>query len=423
MIITVKEETIVQPVEKTPRQILWTTSIMYKSQAFIYISLMGIQTFFSPNVLRDALSKVLVPFYPFAGKLKWNNEGRLEIDCNGDGALFIEAETESVIEDLGEFLTSEEITQLIPKVDYTKDISSYPVVRIQVTYFKCGGVSLGVVMAHSVGDGDAGLNFICSWSGVARGIGIKIPPFIDRTLLRARDPPTPSFPHIEYQPPPTMQPSQYSNSFTASMFRLSSHHINLLKAQCAEGSDTVRYSSFEVIAAHVWRCACWARGLVECQESKLTIPVDGRSRLSPPFPPGYLGNAIFNVTPMATAGEILSKPFIDIVRKIHEHLVMVDDEYIRSAIDYSAMQPSVFDLIYGANSVNCPNIAITSWYQMPIHEAEFGLGRPIYMGPGAILCEGLAYILPSPVEDGSRLLAIALQPEHMALFKDYIYDI
>jgi len=60
---------------------------------------------------------------------------------------------------------------------------------IQVTYFRCGGVSISVDYEHHVGDGESGVHFINSWSNVAHGIPIYVPPFIDRNLLRARDPP------------------------------------------------------------------------------------------------------------------------------------------------------------------------------------------------------------------------------------------
>ena len=72
----------------------------------------------------------------------------------------------------------------------------------QVTFFKCGGASLGVGMQHHVADGMSGIHCINTWSEMARGIPLKVQPFIDRTLLKARSPPTPKFPHIEYQKPP-----------------------------------------------------------------------------------------------------------------------------------------------------------------------------------------------------------------------------
>ena len=57
-------------------------------------------------MLKEALSKTLVPFYPMAGRLGSDENGRLDIICNAEGVLLIEAETTSTIDDLGDFVPS-----------------------------------------------------------------------------------------------------------------------------------------------------------------------------------------------------------------------------------------------------------------------------------------------------------------------------
>ncbi|PIA29952.1 hypothetical protein AQUCO_05800200v1 [Aquilegia coerulea] len=425
MRITVIEETIVKPIEETPHESLWTPNTDQLFNCLVpsvyFYKPNKTSDFFSCNVLKYALSKVLVPFYPIAGRLKRNKEGRVEIDCNGEGTLFVEAETDSVLDDLGDFVPTEEVRQLLPYRMYNpKDISSFPLFSVQVTYFKCGGASVGVLVEHSMVDGTSGTYFTNSWARIARGLDIKILPFVDRTLLRSRDPPTPSFRHVEFESSPAML-SQGRNPFCVAMFKLSCNQINLLKAQSTDDeSGSVRFSSFEVIASHVWRCVGKARGVHDDEELKIQIAIDGRSRLRPQLPSEYFGNAIFNVKPMATAGELVSKPLIDIVRKMHDVLVRADDEYLKSALDFLEIQP---DLLRVLPPLRCPDMAFTTWCSMPIYEADFGWGRPTFVGLGNILVEGLAYLLPSPIIDGSRLLVISLKPDHMVLFKKYVYDI
>ncbi|KAK9282190.1 hypothetical protein L1049_005102 [Liquidambar formosana] len=319
---------------------------------------------------------------------------------------------------------------LFQAVDYSGGIGSYPLLVLQVTYFKCGGVSLGVGMQHHVADGASGLHFVNTWSDMARGLDVTIPPFIDRTLLRARDPPQPAFQHIEYQPPPSMKaPLQTaksqagSESTSVSIFKLTREQLNTLKAKSKEDGNTTNYSSYEMFSGHVWRCACRARGLPDDQESKMYIATDGRSRLRPALPPGYFGNGIFTATPIAVAGDLLNKPLWYSASRIHESLVRMDNDYLRSALDFLELQPDLSALVRGAHSFRCPNIGITSWTRLPIHDADFGWGRPIFMGPGGIAYEGLAFMLPSPTNDGSLSLAISLQSDHMKLFEQFLYDI
>ncbi|KAI3671486.1 hypothetical protein L1987_87224 [Smallanthus sonchifolius] len=87
------------------------------------------------------------------------------------------------------------------------------------------------------------------------------------------------------------------------------------------------------------------------------------------------------------------------------------------------LQTDLKALVQGAHTFKCLNLGITSWARLPIHDADFGWGRPVFMGPGGIAYEGLSFVLPSPVNDGSLSIAISLQAEHMKLFSKFLYDI
>ncbi|PIA45899.1 hypothetical protein AQUCO_01600269v1 [Aquilegia coerulea] len=432
MIVTVEDSTIIQPFEETPKHILWTSNVDQLFRVHIpsvyFFKPDGSSNFFDADLLRGALSKVLVPFYPVAGRLKKDRNGRLEIECNGEGALFVEAYTESNIVDLGDFEPSMELMQLIPSLGKGQDIFSSPLMLLQVTYFNCGGVSLGVAAQHTVLDGIAGTQFINSWARVARGLDIKIPPFINRTLLRAQQPPTPSFPHIEHQPPPAVLKSSNqkleTSPISAATFKITRDHINSLKAKCNNEFDPiVKFSSYEVLAGHVWRCASKARNLENDQETSVSIVVDGRTRLNPPLPFQYLGNALFHVTPRTTSGDIVSKPLVHAVKKVHDTLGRADNEYLRSALDYLELQPDLSSLVRSSHTFGCPNLGFTSWCRMPLHDADFGWGKPVYMGPGSIMHEGLAYVLPNPSNDGNLSLIISLQSDYIIPFKQYLYEL
>ncbi|PKU62909.1 hydroxycinnamoyltransferase 1 [Dendrobium catenatum] len=428
MIIKVKETAMVRPAEETPRQRIWNSNLdlvvprFHTPSVYFYRRPEGAEGFFEAARLKDALARSLVPFYPMAGRLARDEDGRIEIDCNADGVLFVMAETDSTVDDFGDFAPTMEMKQLIPKVDYTDDISSFPLLVLQVTHFKCGGASLGVGMQHHVADGSSGLHFINSWSDLSRGLPISLPPYINRNLLRARPHPIPSFPHIEYQPPPSLAtsptpfPSKPSPSPAVSLFTITPSHLSLLKSQSKSPT-----SSYALLAAHIWRCVSIARDLPPNQTSKMYIATDGRQRLRPPLPAGYFGNVIFTTTPLAASEELTEGGLASTAARIQSALSRMDDEYLRSALDYLELQPDLTALVRGAHTFRCPNIGITSWSRLPIHDADFGWGKPIFMGPGGIAYEGLSFLLPSPTGDGSLSLAISLQPDHMTRFKDIFY--
>ncbi|XP_078443605.1 HXXXD-type acyl-transferase family protein [Wolffia australiana] len=425
--ISVRRSSMVRPAKPTPDRRLWNANVdlvvpRFHTPSVYFYSPDASPAFFDFATLEKALAEALVTFYPMAGRLSLDDDGRVEINCTGEGVLFVEATTDMAVSDFGDFAPTPDLKRLIPAVDYSGEISSFPLLVLQLTRFACGGVALGVGMQHHVADGFAGLHFINSWAGLARGLPISPLPFIDRSLLRARDPPKPSFPHVEYQPPPIMKTTVSSTNPAVAMFKFTPEEMNALKAKAREHGKGEKYSSYALLAGHVWRRVSEARGLEEDQMTKLFIATDGRTRLKPALPEGYFGNVIFTATPVAEAGPLVTGPVTAAARKIQNALNRMDDEYLRSAVDYLELQPDLSKLVRGAHSFRCPNLGITSWVRLPIHEADFGWGRPIFMGPGGISYEGLAFVIPTATDDGCLFLAISLQSDHMAVFRKIIRD-
>ncbi|XP_044967055.1 hydroxycinnamoyltransferase 1 [Hordeum vulgare subsp. vulgare] len=438
MAITVRRSTMVRPAVERPRERLWNSNLDLVVPRFHTPSVYfyrrpeaGADGFFDADRMRLALADALVPFYPMAGRLARDEDGRVEIDCSGEGVLFVEADAPTAtVDDYGDFAPTMDLKRLIPPVDYTDDISSFPLLVLQVTYFKCGGVSLGVGMQHHVADGMSGLHFINSWSDLCRGVKIAVMPFIDRTLVRARDPPTPSYPHVEYQPAPAMLSSvpqalggkPVPPPTAVDIFKLTRSELGRLRSQLPTGEGAPRFSTYAVLAAHVWRCVSLARNLAPEQPTKLYCATDGRQRLQPPLPEGYFGNVIFTATPLAEAGKVTSG-LAEGAAVIQGALDRMTGDYCQSALDYLEMQPDLSALVRGAHTFRCPNLGLTSWVRLPIHDADFGWGRPVFMGPGGIAYEGLAFVLPSASKDGSLSIAISLQAEHMEKFRKLILDV
>ncbi|KAK1407146.1 hypothetical protein QVD17_38757 [Tagetes erecta] len=431
MKITTLESAMVIPAEETPKIKLWNSNLdlmmpnVHTQTVYIY-RYNGAPNFFDTKVMKDALSRALVAFYPMGGRLKLDENGRFEIDCQGQGVLFVEAESDGVIDDLGDFTPTPELRKLVPVVDYSQATDSYPLLLLQVTFFKCGGVSLGVKMHHFLCDGTSALHFMNTWGDMARGLDLAMPPFIDRTLLRARDPPQPAYKHVEYHlgKPMKLPLNTQPHETTISIFKLTRDQLNMLKAKSKEEGSPINYTSFETFAGHVWKCMCRARSLPDDQETKLHFATDGRTCLEPALPLGYFGNVIFTNNAMAIAGEIVSNPSWYAASKIREALARRTNDYLKSTIDYLEVQPDVVSLA-GATieTYKTSGLAITTWAWLPIHDVDFGWGRPIFMGPGGIDVEGLCTVLPSPIKDGSLSLVISLQVEHMKLFKKFLYDI
>ncbi|TYG66202.1 hypothetical protein ES288_D06G249000v1 [Gossypium darwinii] len=433
MDVSVKRWSMIRPAQDTPKERQWISNLdmvitTYHVPLLFFYKPNGSSDFFKPQVLQEALSKTLVQFYPMAGRLGHDENGRLEILCNAEGVLWIEAETTSAMDDLDGFTPCSKLRKLVPTADYSGDISSYPLIMAQVTTLKCGGVCLGIATHHTLTDGTTTLHFINSWSEMARGLPqISMPPLIDRTLLRARVPPIPRFHHLEYDRPPSLYtstslgPNNHKPS-TVSVFKITQNQLNTLKAKSWEHGNKTNYSTYTILVAYIWRCATKAWDLSYDQPTKLHMPTDGRPRLHPPLPSTYLGNAMFAASLIALSRNLQSEPFVNTLERVHGTLQRMNNEYLRSALDYLETLPDITVARRTPDTYHCPNLSINKWTRLSLYDADFGWGRPIYMGPANIVHEGKIYILPSPTNDGSLSLVACLQTAHMKLFEKHLYE-
>nr|KYP36548.1 Anthranilate N-benzoyltransferase protein 2 [Cajanus cajan] len=127
----------------------------------------------------------------------------------------------------------------------------------------------------------------------------------------------------------------------------------------------------------------------------------------------------------------MSKPLSYAAQKVREANEMVSNEYIRSQSEAVLGQEHLdcikaFFMGQGERSLahfpGNPNIQITSWMNLPVYEADFGWGKPIYFGLGYVNSHDRALILLSPEGDGSVIVSIHFQIAHMQLFKKLFYE-
>ncbi|CAN1328584.1 Shikimate O-hydroxycinnamoyltransferase [Linum perenne] len=433
MEVKVIESTIVQPLEKEtnkPSDRLWLSNLdlvhsrIHLPALYLYNQVENARIF-DAKLLKEALSRVLVLFYPVAGRLAEDEKGRLEVECNGEGVLFVEAEVDLRLNQIDESTPSSELLKLVPtpnsellklvpRIDYSQEISSDPLLLLQVTRFRCGGVSLGLGISHRLADGVSTASFINAWSNMARGLPPTALPFLDRTHLRARNPPSPKFHHPEYDSPPTIinnpvQPSPIPKPTSTTIIKFTPTQLSSLRAKAENPDNDVRYTTHQILSAHIWRCVSQARDLADNQPTRLNMPVDGSSRLRPPIP-----------RDVAMVGELVSEPIARTVSRIHRAIEKMDDEYLRSAIDYLENPAEPSGVARSPRVCQSPNLAIISWTRIPFDSADFGQGSPILVR-AAYTAEGKGFILPMN-EDGSISLVICLEDDAMVAFQKLVHN-
>ncbi|CAM6088031.1 unnamed protein product [Calypogeia fissa] len=371
----------------------------------------------APQVLKNALSKLLVTFYPNAGRVRSKGDGTpdLEIDCNDAGVVFIEASVDSTIDDLGGFQPNPFFHKLSPNADYSMPIEEQPVQFLQVTTFACGGFSLGMALHHTVADGISAHNFIVSWTEVVLGKPISVRPVYDHTLLNAAGAPVPASPPAELivrlkgVPPVTAA----KRSVKERVFTFTPDQLKKIKAEAnsgqAEGNER-SFSTFEALSAHTWKGIIRAKGLDANEDVKFFTTLDARKRLKPNLPDGYYGNAIIFTQKSATAGEILSKPLSFSANLVRDAVAKMTNESMRSMIAWAdAQTESIMVAINTAQN----DVSSAGWFRMPFYDTDFGYGKAMFAGPADNPYNGCVLMLPGHIGPGSINIFINLYTEHM----------
>ncbi|CAN1827181.1 Omega-hydroxypalmitate O-feruloyl transferase [Linum perenne] len=369
------------------------------------------------EVIRKALKKVLVHYYPLAGRLTISSEGKLIVDCNGQGALFVEAEAACNLEDIGDITKPDPGTlgKLVYHVPGANNIMEIPLLVAQVTKFRCGGFVVGLSVNHCMLDGIGAMEFVNSWGETARGLPLSVPPFMDRSILKARNPPKIEYLHQEFLE------IEDKSSTTAAIngkeeqttvyesFCFTPEMLEKLKSMATEDSNLEKCTTFEAMSGFVWRARTKALNLAPDQKTKLLFAVDGRSKFSPPLPKGYFGNGIVLTNSISDAGELLGKPLSYAAGLVHDAIAMVTDDYMRSAIDYfeeTRDRPSL-----------ASTLLITTWCRLGFHTTDFGWGEPLLSGPVGLPEKEVILFLSHGKERKSINVLLGLPKSAMEIFK------
>ncbi|KAK7358672.1 hypothetical protein VNO77_00610 [Canavalia gladiata] len=365
------------------------------------------------DVMKEALSKILVLYYPMAGRLTISSEGKLIVDCREEGVVFVEAEANCVIEDLGDLSKPDLQTfaKLVYDIPHAKNILHIPPLLIQVTKFKCGGFVLGVNLNHCMNDGLSAMQFVNAWGETARGLDVKIQPFLDRTILKAREPLKIEFPHHEFDEIQDISNTTklYQEEMLYKSFCFNPHKLDLLKKMATEDGSVKKCSTFEALSAFVWRARTEALSMHPNQQTKLLFAVDGRPKFVPPIPKGYFGNAIVLSNALCKAGELVNHPLSFTVGLIRNAIEMVTDSYMRSAIDY-------FEVNRARPSLTA-TLVITTWTRIPFHTADFGWGKPLFFGPVTLPEKEVILFLSQGEETKSINVLLGLPASAMKKFE------
>ncbi|CAK7345066.1 unnamed protein product [Dovyalis caffra] len=418
MEVQIISKEILKPSSSTPHHLRnYKLSVLDQLAPPIYIPII---LFYSPSSeyfceksdhLKKSFSKTLTHFYPFAGQIKDD----FSIDCNDDGAAFIEARVDAG--DISMVLEQADINQLqqlLPFSPYgksSKRSTDQVMLAAQVNYFNCGGLAISICIWHAVADASTLATFANSWAAISSGSNnISNEVIFDGTTLF---------------PPQDLSSFSLHNfvkedelrEIVMRRFLFDGSKVAALRAEVGNGQYLDRPTRFEAVSALILGAMMAITGENEATRiNTATVAVDLRRRMKPQLPQQSIGN--FCQVTIANWPESESNVlnYNRLAGKLHESITKMNNDYIRKLHAgggyFNFLQKA------GEEARKGPNLRVfgfSSWCKFPFYEADFGWGKPIWSSP-VLKLNRVAIFLDT--KDGKGIDAwIGLSKEDMIKFE------
>jgi len=328
--------------------------------------------------LKKSLSEALTIFYPLGGR----RCDHFSIDCNDEGAIYMEASVNTTMEVFLKPPKLELLNQLLPcepnKCHPHQEV--LPQLLVQVNSFQCGGIAIGLCNLHILLDAYSCSAFLKTWFAICKGSKEEIswPDFFSASS---------SFP-----PRNTIgvragmlninKDSNIEENCTMRRFLFDYKAINELKSMST--SDETKPTKYQVVSSFISKhmivsikeeCGDKTRPMVALHV------VDMRRRMGEPFSKGAIGNLLW---PALVLLEDVNKNtnIIDLVKVLKEGLgKLTKDLFLKVQNDTNFLwSDECAELMLEEIAEKKPiSLVFTSWANMGFSETDFGSGKPLWL--------------------------------------------
>ncbi|KAF7851350.1 hypothetical protein BT93_L4081 [Corymbia citriodora subsp. variegata] len=349
--------------------------------------------------LKTSLSRALSLFYPLGGRVK----GNTAIDCNDEGALYLEAKAHF---ELSEVLSNPDINQLQQFLPFSPcrvalNDEEAVIVGVQANFFDCGGIGIGICISHKIADGASVSAFLTAWSEISlNGINCKasrITPFLKASeLFPPKD--------VNFQIPHRFTSRE---KLSTKRFRFDGESLTRLKARFGSTAPT----RVEALTTLIWKSAMEAaRKRPEWKEkypplSAATHTVNIRSRMRPqPLPENALGN-LWQVTVAPLMDAHKGVELEDLAGILRKSMTAIDAKYL-SVLQGEKGLAKAYESLMAARKLaeSSPGktevYGFSSWVNFPFYEVDFGLGRPAWACTTGHPIENIVYLMGTRCGEG-----------------------
>ncbi|KAH8486470.1 hypothetical protein H0E87_025469 [Populus deltoides] len=389
---------------------MFQSPLLYLPNLFYYPSSTAGDNIERSKQLQKSLSEALTIFYPFAGRYIDNS---LIIDCNDEGAEYVETQVSGFLSQLleGGELETELRNRLAPIPHRPAD---GPIVLVQFNMFECGAVAIGVCIKHRAADATSVFAFINAWATAAR-LGVD----------KVR---TPSFQLASFFPPrdiPTFTPNFGEKKVEIQKkFVFNGAAISKLKAVASANINESRQPTrVEVVTALMWKALTMVARAKHgrLRPSLLVHSFNLRGKTAMPVPDNSCGNftnpALARFTADDDENKVELHHFVD---RVHDGIRkrVTDSAKISSDDDlFSSVVNTKTEMIEAFHRSDADFYMFNSWCRMPVYEVDFGWGNPGWFSAVAVPGHNMFHFMDTKDGDGIEAW-VSLEEDDMLLFQE-----
>ncbi|KAK4489154.1 hypothetical protein RD792_004948 [Penstemon davidsonii] len=229
----------------------------FRSQAFEGLNTLSI---------KEPMFAWLNKFPMTCGRLRRAESGRAYIKCNDCGVRFIEAKCEKTMDEWLEMKVEDVNLEkmLLSNQIIGPELAFSPLVLIQFTKFKCGGMAVGLSWAHVLGDAFSLAEFMNILGRVM--VGYELSPPISLAQTPTKSTISNGLPKVFKDPLSIKRVSPVGDNwvnFTKCKMETFSFDVTPAKLndiQSKLSQNGTNFSPFETLCALLWRCIAKIRG-------------------------------------------------------------------------------------------------------------------------------------------------------------------
>ncbi|KAI5056057.1 hypothetical protein GOP47_0029578 [Adiantum capillus-veneris] len=414
--IHIVETSLVKPVTPTKRHSLalngldlYWSEFGYARTVHFYSTQPGHHDFKAiVHSLKKSLSMLLVHFYPVAGRLvphtSDDNVNSVDpplivLDCNDAGVEFIEASCLDV--DFGQLqgkgFRVQDFFARLTRTD-SRLRPEDPVMSVQVTSFLGGGVAIGCSSDHALFDGFSFASMMKSWAELCNGVAaLSAPPHHLRRQLDSVSPR--QLPRLRTRGSLAIAPHE---DLQVRMVPVTASTVEKLKTEAGDGGP---FTSFECLAAHVWKARTRAETMTQKghgQDARVALRfrVNIRARLAPKLPATSFGPGVIHarVGPVS-AGELNKESLGATASRIHEAVLLYTNP---TKVQQELERYDAGEMVYvwdNQAELQHPSVVVTEIVDLRtigFYDAEFGWGELKAIRPATMRGSGVFSLAPPP---------------------------